>query len=251
MNLWQRIRQREIKRDWKKGEEREKEEDVVERNVDDSVFQVNERIAISVSSSPFSQVGVGVPGGVVGAGVSAEYAVSGGIAGGMGGGGRGDRPRISLLPPAAASVPPTPSPTAPDYQQHVSAAAARNPRVGLMPVQPDQYCSRTGAVDMAGCLQQDTPPFKKIRLGQPHQQVQQLQSQPQSRCQSLSPADTVCKQEPQQQHVVQLQQPLRIDTRVGVEAMSIGKKETTVSKILSLRYFDGVAKKLINSQNIT
>lgn len=183
---------------------------------DDGVFQVNERIAISVSSSPLSQVGVGVGvGGVVGAGVSAEYAVSGGIAG-MGGSGR-DRPRISLLPPA--SVTSTPSPTASDYQQHVS-AASRNPRVGLMPVQPDQYCSRTAAtIVMAGDLQ-DTPPFKKIRLGQPHQQVQQLQSQPQSRCQSLSPADPACgaKQE-QQQHVVQLQQPLRIDTRVGAQRL--------------------------------
>ncbi|XP_026830889.1 uncharacterized protein LOC105284432 isoform X2 [Ooceraea biroi] len=163
---------------------------------------VNERIAISVSSSPLSQVG-GV-GSVV---TAAEYAVNSG----MGASGRGDRPRISLLPPAGSSVTPTASPTAvvaSDYQQH--AAAARNPpRVGLMPVQPDQYCSRT-AVDIVG-LQQDTPPFKKIRLGQPHQQVQQLQSQPQSRCQSLSPADPCGKQE--QQHVVQLQQPLRIDTR--------------------------------------
>lgn len=176
---------------------------------------MNERIAISVSSS-LPQVGVGVPGGVVGAGVSAEYAVSGGIAGGMGGSGR-DRPRISLLPPAA-SVTPTPSPTASDYQ-HVS-AAARNPRVGLMPVQPDQYCSRTAAtIVMAGDLQ-DTPPFKKIRLGQPPQLVQQLQ--PQSRCQSLSPADPACgikqEQQQQQQHVVQLQQPLRIDTRVGAQS---------------------------------
>lgn len=181
---------------------------------------MNERIAISVSSSPLSQVGVGVPGGGVGAGVP-EYAVSGSIASSMGNSGRSDRPRISLLPPAAASVTPTPSPTAPDYQQHVS-TATRNSRVGLIPVQPDQYCSRT-AVDMAGSLQ-DTPPFKKIRLGQPHQQVQQLQ--PQSRCQSLSPADPICggKQE-QQQHVVQLQQPLRIDTRVGVATGSTKKEE--------------------------
>lgn len=147
-----------------------------------------------MSNSPLSQVGVGVV---------AEYS-------GMGTG-RGDRPRISLLPPTGSSVTPIPSPTASEYQQH-----ARNPpRVGLMPVQPDQYCTRT-AIDMAS-LQQDTPPFKKIRLGQPHQQVQQLQSQPQSRCQSLSPADPCGgKQEQQQQHVVQLQQPLRIDTRVSV-----------------------------------
>jgi len=170
---------------------------------------VNERIAISVSSSPLSQVGVSNVG-VVAAGVAAaEYVVNSS----MGTSGRGDRPRISLLPPAGSSVTPIASPTAAaasDYQQH----AARNPvgRVGLMSVQPDQYCSRT-AVDMVG-LQQDTPPFKKIRLGQPHQQVQQLQSQPQSRCQSLSPADPCGKQE--QQHIVQLQQPLRIDTRVGV-----------------------------------
>lgn len=166
-------------------------------------FQVNERIAISVSNSPLSQVGVGVV---------AEYS-------GMGTGGRGDRPRISLLPPTGSSVTPIPSPTAAaasEYQQH--AAAARNPpRVGLMPVQPDQYCTRT-AIDMAS-LQQDTPPFKKIRLGQPHQQVQQLQSQSQSRCQSLSPADPCGgkqEQQQQQQHVVQLQQPLRIDTRVSI-----------------------------------
>lgn len=176
-----------------------------------------------MSSSPLSQVGVGVPGGIVGAGVSAEYTVSGGIAGGMGGTGR-DRPRIPLLPPAA-SVTPIPSPTASDYQ-HVS-AAARNPRIGLMPVQqPDQYCSRTAAtIVMAGDLQ-DTPPFKKIRLGQPPQLIQQLQSQPQSRCQSLSPADPACgsKQE-QQQHVVQLQQPLRIDTRVGAATVAFEQRE--------------------------
>lgn len=158
-----------------------------------------------MSNSPLSQVGVGVV---------AEYS-------GMGTGGRGDRPRISLLPPTGSSVTPIPSPTAAaasEYQQH--AAAVRNPpRVGLMPVQPDQYCTRT-AIDMAS-LQQDTPPFKKIRLGQPHQQVQQLQSQPQSRCQSLSPADPCGgKQEQQQQHVVQLQQPLRIDTRVSDNQMN-------------------------------
>ncbi|XP_024867406.1 uncharacterized protein LOC112451782 [Temnothorax curvispinosus] len=130
----------------------------------------------------------------------------------MGAGGRGDRQRISLLPPVGSSVTSIPSPSAAaasDYQQH--AAAARNPpRVGLMPVQPDQYCSRT-PVDMSS-LQQDAPPFKKIRLG-PHQQVQQLQSQPQPRC--LSPADPCGgkQEQQQQQHVVQLQQPLRIDTR--------------------------------------
>lgn len=168
------------------------------------VFQVNERIAISVSNSPLSQVG-GVGG--VGVVTAVEYS-------GMGTGSRGDRPRISLLPSVGSSVTPIPSPTAAasDYQQH-AAAAARNPsRVGLMPVQPDQYCSRT-AVDMA-TLQQEAPPFKKIRLGQPHQQGQ-LQSQPQSRCQSLSPADHCGNKQEQQQHVVQLQQPLRIDTRVS------------------------------------
>ncbi|XP_020277995.1 uncharacterized protein LOC109851876 isoform X2 [Pseudomyrmex gracilis] len=135
----------------------------------------------------------------------------------MGTGSRGDRPRISLLPSVGSSVTPIPSPTAAasDYQQH-AVAAARNPsRVGLMPVQPDQYCSRT-AVDMA-TLQQEAPPFKKIRLGQPHQQGQ-LQSQPQSRCQSLSPADHCGNKQEQQQHVVQLQQPLRIDTRPPVGA---------------------------------
>ncbi|XP_018315095.1 nuclear receptor corepressor 1 isoform X1 [Mycetomoellerius zeteki] len=129
----------------------------------------------------------------------------------MGAGSRGDRQRISLLPPVGSSVTSIPSPSAAaaasDYQQHTT--ATRNPpRVGLMPVQPDQYCSRT-PVDMSS-LQQDAPPFKKIRLG-PHQQIQQLQSQPQPRC--LSPADPCGGKQEQQQHVVQLQQPLRIDTR--------------------------------------
>lgn len=164
---------------------------------------MNERIAISVSSSPLSAVGS------VGVVSASEYTVNS-----MGAGGRNDRPRISLLPPAGSSVTPIASPTAvaaSDYQQH--AAVVRNPpRVGLMPVQQDQYCNRT-AVDIVGLQQDPSPPFKKIRLGQPHQQVQQLQSQPQSRCQSLSPADSCGKQE--QQHIVQLQQPLRIDTRVG------------------------------------
>ncbi|KAG5343350.1 NCOR1 protein, partial [Acromyrmex heyeri] len=158
---------------------------------------VNERLAINVSNSPLSQVG-GV--GVVPA---AEYSSMGA--------GRGDRQRISLLPPVGSSVTSIPSPSAAaaasDYQQHTT--ATRNPpRVGLMPVQPDQYCSRT-PVDMSS-LQQDAPPFKKIRLG-PHQQIQQLQSQPQPRC--LSPADPCGGKQEQQQHIVQLQQPLRIDTR--------------------------------------
>ncbi|XP_011702384.1 PREDICTED: nuclear receptor corepressor 1, partial [Wasmannia auropunctata] len=155
---------------------------------------VNERLAINVSNSSLSQVG-GV--GSVGVVPAPEYSS-------MGAGGRGDRQRISLL----GSIPSPSAVTASDYQQHP--AATRNPpRIGLMPVQPDQYCSRT-PVDMSS-LQQDAPPFKKIRLG-PHQQVQQLQSQPQPRC--LSPADPCGgKQEQQQQHVVQLQQPLRIDTR--------------------------------------
>jgi len=164
-------------------------------------FQVNERLAINVSNSPLSQVGVGG----VGVVSAAEYSS-------MGAGSRGDRQRISLLPPVGSSVTSIPSPSAAaaasDYQQHTT--ATRNPpRVGLMPVQPDQYCSRT-PVDMSS-LQQDAPPFKKIRLG-PHQQIQ-LQSQPQPRC--LSPADPCGGKQEQQQHVVQLQQPLRIDTRVG------------------------------------
>lgn len=174
-------------------------------------FQVNERLAINVSNSPLSQGGIGG----VGVVPAAEYSS-------MGAGGRGDRQRISLLP-VGSSVTSISSPSAAvasDYQQH--AAAARNPpRVGLMPVQPDQYCSRT-PVDMSS-LQQDAPPFKKIRLG-PHQQVQQLQSQPQPRC--LSPADPCGgKQEQQQQHVVQLQQPLRIDTRVGTIDSSLDNRE--------------------------
>lgn len=144
-------------------------------------LQVNERVAISVSSSPVSQVGVGVGVGV-GAG---EYGINS----------RGDRPRISLLPPA--SVAPAPSPTGPEY--HVT--GARNPRV-MMPMQTDQYCSR--AVEMATLL--EAPPFKKIRLVQP-------QSQPQ--CQTISPVDNTCIK---QEHV-QLQQPLRIDTRVGFPAI--------------------------------
>ncbi|KYM98300.1 Nuclear receptor corepressor 1 [Cyphomyrmex costatus] len=164
-----------------------------------STTNVNERLAINVSNSPLSQVS-GVGG--VGVVAAAEYS-------NMGAGGRGDRQRISLLPPVGSSVTSIPSPSAAaaaasDYQQHTT--ATRNPpRLGLMPVQPDQYCSRT-PVDMSS-LQQDAPPFKKIRLG-PHQQVQQLQSQPQSRC--LSPADPCGGK---QEHVVQLQQPLRIDTR--------------------------------------
>jgi len=143
----------------------------------------------------------------------------------MGASGRGDRQRISLLPPVGSSVTSIPSPSAAaasDYQQH--AAAARNPpRVGLMPVQPDQYCSRT-PVDMSS-LQQDAPPFKKIRLG-PHQQIQQLQSQPQSRC--LSPADSCGGKQEQQQHVVQLQQPLRIDTRVGMMDILLDNREISL-----------------------
>lgn len=173
-------------------------------------FQVNERLAINVSNSPLSQVG-----GVGGVGVVpvSEYSS-------MGAGGRGDRQRISLLPPVGSSVTSIPSPSAAsDYQQH-----ARNPpRVGLMPVQPDQYCSRT-PVDMSS-LQQDAPPFKKIRLG-PHQQVQQLQSQPQPRC--LSPADPCGGKQEQQQHVVQLQQPLRIDTRVGTMDSLLDNREISL-----------------------
>lgn len=158
---------------------------------------MNERIATSVSSSPLSQVGIGV--GVV----AAEYGAAGGsINSGMGSG-RGERPRMSLL--SSASVAPAPSPTAASDYQHMP--GARNPRVGLIPVQSDQYCSRT-AVEMATL--QEAPPFKKIRLGPPTQV--QIQSQSQSRCQSLPPADACIKQE----HVVPLQQPLRIDTRVGV-----------------------------------
>lgn len=179
-------------------------------------FQVNERLAINVSNSPLSQVG-----GVGGVGVVpvSEYSS-------MGAGGRGDRQRISLLPPVGSSVTSIPSPSAAaasDYQQH--AVAARNPpRVGLMPVQPDQYCSRT-PVDMSS-LQQDAPPFKKIRLGPHPQQVQQLQSQPQPRC--LSPADPCGGKQEQQQHVVQLQQPLRIDTRVGTMDSLLDNREISL-----------------------
>ncbi|KAK2580262.1 hypothetical protein KPH14_012513 [Odynerus spinipes] len=159
---------------------------------------VNERIAISVSSSPLSQVGLNV--GVV----AAEYGAGGSINSGMGSG-RGERPRMSLL--SSASVAPAPSPTAASDYQHMP--GARNPRVGLIPVQSDQYCTRT-AVEMATL--QEAPPFKKIRLSQPTQL--QIQSQAQSRCQSLPPTDVCIKQE----HVVPLQQPLRIDTRPATGA---------------------------------
>ncbi|XP_063982207.1 nuclear receptor corepressor 2 isoform X2 [Diachasmimorpha longicaudata] len=133
---------------------------------------VSERVAISVSSSPVSQVGVGV-------GVGAnEYPPNS----------RGDRPRISLLPPA--SVAPSQSPTNADY--HVT--SNRNQRV-LMPILgADQYGRQ---VEMATL--QEAPPFKKIRLGQPQQQPS---------CQTISPADVCIKQD----HA-QLPQPLRIDTR--------------------------------------
>ncbi|XP_034945061.1 uncharacterized protein Smr isoform X3 [Chelonus insularis] len=132
---------------------------------------VSERVAISVSSSPVSQVGVGVGGN--------EYALNS----------RGDRPRISLLPPV--SVTPAPSPTSAEY--HV--ASSRNPR-SMMPMQPTEaYNIR--AIEMATI--QDAPPFKKIRLGQPQSQLP---------CQTISPAETCIKQD----HV-QLPQPLRIDTR--------------------------------------
>ena len=202
MNLWQRISETTMK-----GENRARKRDGGRKEAYRVFltmvfcFQVNERLAINVSNSPLSQVGVGG----VGVVSAAEYSS-------MGAGSRGDRQRISLLPPVGSSVTSIPSPSAAaaasDYQQHTT--ATRNPpRVGLMPVQPDQYCSRT-PVDMSS-LQQDAPPFKKIRLG-PHQQIQ-LQSQPQPRC--LSPADPCGGKQEQQQHVVQLQQPLRIDTRVG------------------------------------
>lgn len=140
---------------------------------------MNERVAISVSSSPVSQVGVGVGG---------EYVVSG-----------RDRPRISLLPAPGSVAPPSSSPTAPDYH----AAAARNPRA-MMTMQPQEYRS-AGPQDMAGL--QESPAFKKIRLGQPNQ----AQTQPHSQCPTMSNID-VCNK---QKHAQQLQQPLRIDTRVG------------------------------------
>jgi hypothetical protein len=164
------------------------------------VFQVNERVAISVSSSPVSSQVVGV---------GSEYVVSG----------RGERPRISLLP-APASIAPAASPTAPtDYH----AAASRSNRSGsgggsggpaILAIQPQDY--RPSPVDMAQ-MQQDAPPFKKIRLGQPVQQLppsqqqQQQQSISQTECQRITSAqDSLMKQK----HVQHLQQPLRIDTRV-------------------------------------
>jgi len=66
-------------------------------------FQVNERIAISASSSPLSQVGSVAGVGVVAA---AEYST-------MGANGRvSDRPKISLLPHHGSTVTAAPSPTA-------------------------------------------------------------------------------------------------------------------------------------------
>lgn len=148
---------------------------------------MNDRVAISVSSSPVSQVGVGLG---VGVGAAGEYVVTN----------RAERPRISLLSTPAATAS-TASPTASEYP----IASARNPRA-VIPIQSEQYCNRgNSSVDIA--TMSDAPPFKKIRLGQPTQTQSQIQSQ----CQNLLPADTILQQE----HVQQLQQPLRIDTRVG------------------------------------
>lgn len=144
---------------------------------------MSERIAISVSSSPVSQINVGIGGN--------DYSINSG---------RGDRPRISLLP-SSASVALAPSPTTAN-EYHMT--NSRNQR-GLMSMQSpaEQYASR--AIDISASMQ-EAPPFKKIRLGQ-QQQVGQSQQSP---CQTISPADITIKQE----HV-QLPQPLRIDTRVG------------------------------------
>lgn len=127
-----------------------------------------------MGSSPVSQVG-GVGGN--------EYALNS----------RGDRPRISLLPPASGA-PTTQLTIGPEY---MISPRNNNPR-NLMPMQqtPDQYTSK--AVEMATL--QDAPPFKKIRLGQPQSQLM---------AQTIPAADPCIKQD----HV-QLPQPLRIDTRV-------------------------------------
>lgn len=130
---------------------------------------MNERVAISVSSSPVSQIGVG---GGLGSG---EYLVS-------------SRPRISLLPPS--SVAPAPTSAAQEYHE----AGSRSQQRGLMPMQTEQYCPRP--VDIGGL--QEGPAFKKIRLAQPQASIQSQNSE-------------VCIK---QEHI-QLQQPLRIDTRVG------------------------------------
>ncbi|KAK0098356.1 hypothetical protein PV326_009109 [Microctonus aethiopoides] len=152
---------------------------------------VSERVAISVSSSPVSQVGMGIG--------PNEYALNS----------RGDRPRISLLPPA--SVAPSPSPTSAEY--HI--AGARNPRL-MQPMQTaEQYSSR--AVEMAAL--QEAPPFKKIRLGQPQTQQQT--------CQTISPAETCIKQE----HI-QLPQPLRIDTREQPSAGAYTPQTEAISPTL-------------------
>lgn len=154
--------------------------------------QVNDRVAISVSSNPVSQVGVGLGVSVNAAG---EYVVTN----------RAERPRISLLSTPAATAASTASPTASEYP----VASARNPRA-VIPIQSEQYCGNRGNSTVDIVTMSDAPPFKKIRLGQ---QPATAQSQVvQSQCQNLMPAETIVQQE----HVQQIQQPLRIDTRVGI-----------------------------------
>lgn len=179
------------------------------------LFQVNERVAISVSSSPVSSQ-------VVGVGAGGEYVVSG----------RGDRQRISLLP-APASIAPAASPTAPTDYHAAAAAVARNSRVSagappppspaglLAAMQPQDY--RPSSVDMAQqqqqSQQQEAPPFKKIRLGQPTQLVPSTQQHSISGVNVMSHSEVfrnpvqdtlIIKQRVQTPQL----QPLRIDTRV-------------------------------------
>lgn len=142
-------------------------------------FQVNERVPISVSSSPVSQMSsVGMPAG-------SEYVVSN----------RADRPRISLLP-SAGSVAPSASPTAPDYH------SARSGRSGI--ISGEAY--RSTGLELTQTMP-EAPPFKKIRLGQPTQQAPN--TQPGQVNTQGQPPDNI-----KQEHVQQLPQPLRIDTRV-------------------------------------
>ncbi|XP_023245683.1 histone-lysine N-methyltransferase 2D isoform X2 [Copidosoma floridanum] len=155
---------------------------------------VNDRVAIGVSSSPASSQVIGV---------GNEYMS------------RGDRPRMLLTSPV--SIPPSASPTAPsDYHASAVRNASRCGTGGptILSMQPQEY--RPSPVDMAQ-LQQDSPPFKKIRLVQPPPQItssqqQQQQSIAQSECQRITGIQETVKPKP-----VQLQ-PLRIDTRPSAGA---------------------------------
>ncbi|CAG5077237.1 Similar to ncor1: Nuclear receptor corepressor 1 (Xenopus tropicalis), partial [Cotesia congregata] len=164
----------------------------------------SERVAISVGSSPVSQVG-GVGGN--------EYALNS----------RGDRPRISLLPPASGA-PTTQLTIGPEY---MISSRNNNPR-NLMPMQqtPDQYTSK--AVEMATL--QDAPPFKKIRLGQPQSQLM-AQTIPAGAYTPQTEAISPTLPEPSNQEDAQfrstkddlLQQIAKVDREISKREIQIGK----------------------------